>query len=85
MSIIFGNQLKKLRNENGYTQQDIAKLFNVSKMTISAWENDKQEPSIEDISKLAIFFKVSTDYLLGLVNEFGAKTKEAEEYKFKLK
>lgn len=74
MSKIFGTRLKEIRIENKCTQQTIANIFNVSKMTISAWETDKQEPSIDDITKLCKFFNVSSDYLLGLEDEAGRKT-----------
>lgn len=69
MSKIFGSILKELRTEKGISQQSLANVFCVSKMTISAWENDKQEPCIEDIKKLAHYFETSTDYLLGYNSE----------------
>lgn len=78
MSKIFGNQLKELRNSKAITQQILADYFCVSKMTISAWENDKQEPSIEDIKKLARYFETTTDYLLGFENIDGTKNYEEE-------
>lgn len=74
MSKIFGERLKELRIENGYTQQNIADIFNVSKMTISSWEKSKQEPCIDDIIKLTLLFKTSSDYLLGIEDESGRKT-----------
>lgn len=73
MSKIFGDRLKELRKEKGYSQNDIASYFNVSKMTISSWELDKQEPCIEDIKKLASILEVSTDYLLGYESIDGTK------------
>lgn len=76
MSKIFGENLKILRKENNYTQENLAKILNVSKMTISAWEADKQEPSIDNIIKLALIFRTSTDYMLGLEDEFGNKIKQ---------
>ena len=79
MSKVFGQRLKECRIEKGYTQQNIADLFNVSKMTISAWENDKQEPSITDILKLATLLNITTDYLLGKVDETG-KPNDFEEF-----
>lgn len=74
MSQIFGERLREIRTEKKYTQQQIATIFNVSKMTISAWETNKQEPSIEDIKKLCYIFKVSSDYLLGIEDESGRRT-----------
>lgn len=70
MSAIFGKRLRELRLEKCYTQHDLAQLFNVSKMTISSWENNKQEPCIEDIKKLAKTLDTTTDYLLGFDLEF---------------
>lgn len=65
MSEIFGTRLRELRTEKNLTQQQLAESFNVSKMTISAWETNKQEPCIEDIKELAKIFDTTTDYLLG--------------------
>lgn len=79
MSKIFGQRLKELRLEKNLTQQQLAQHFNTSKVTISAWELDKQEPCIEDIKKLAQILDTSTDYLLGFVNDDGT-TLEKFEY-----
>ena len=73
MSVIFGEKLREIRTEKGLKQQEVANYFNVSKMTISAWETNKQEHSISDITKLCIWFQVSADYLLGLEDETGRK------------
>lgn len=80
MSVVFGRILKELRKEKGETQQTLASIFNVSKMTISAWETDKQEPCIEDIKLLAKHFYVTTDYLLGMVADDGSRIGEEIEY-----
>lgn len=73
MSKVFGKRLREIRKEKHYTQQAIADIFCVSKMTISSWETDKQEPDIDDIRRLCFLFKVSADYLLGLEDESGRK------------
>lgn len=65
MSKIFGERLRKIRLDNNYTQQEIAKVFKVSKMTISAWETNKQEPNIDYIKRLCNLFNVTADYLIG--------------------
>ena len=80
MSKIFGKNLKTLRIEKGISQQSLADNFCVTKMTISAWDNAKQEPCIEDIKKLARFFETSTDYLLGYESEDGSRVNEKIEY-----
>ena len=46
------------------TQVGLAKILNVSKQSVSNWENDNIQPSIEILMKLANIFSVSTDYLL---------------------
>lgn len=61
--------LSELRKEKRLFQDDVAKIVNVSKSTISNWEKGKQEPSIECIKKLSAFFNVPTDYLLGLEDD----------------
>lgn len=70
MSVIFGKRLRELRKDKGLTQQELADYFNVSKVTVSAWEINKQEPSIEDIKKLASILDTSTDYLLGYSDNY---------------
>lgn len=60
-----GKKIKKLREEKGIRQEDIGKLFNVSKSAVSQWENDIRTPDMDTIVKLAAFFNVTTDYLLG--------------------
>lgn len=59
-------QLKYLRNEAGLSQNELAKVFNVSKQTVSAWEKGLQETDFDTLIKLARYFNVTTDYLLGI-------------------
>lgn len=62
-------RLRDLRRENNLTSRDLAKLLNVSQPTITRWENGLQEPSKKNVKKLASYFNVSSDYLLGLTDE----------------
>ena len=80
MSVIFGQRLKELRKEKGMSQQQLAQYFNTSKVTISAWELNKQEPCIDDIKKLATIFSTTTDYLLGFERYDGNISNEFFEY-----
>ena len=66
MNKIFGQKLKELRKDNHLTQAPMALIFKVSKTTICQWETSKQEPGLEDITEIAKYFKVTTDYLLGM-------------------
>lgn len=63
---IFGQRLKELRTEKGLSTMALGKIIDVSDMAISRWENDKTDIVSENLIKLAKFFEVSTDYLLGL-------------------
>lgn len=62
----FGKNLKELRKENNLWQSDLAKKLSVTDATISRWELGKQEPDFDMLIKVAKYFNVSTDYLLGL-------------------
>nr|WP_325241974.1 helix-turn-helix transcriptional regulator [uncultured Oscillibacter sp.] len=48
------------------SQVELAKRLGVTKQSVSNWENDNIQPSIEMLVKLAAIFSVSTDYMLGL-------------------
>ncbi len=59
-------KLKDLREENNLTQTEIAKILNIKQNTYSQYENEKRQLPIDVLIKLAKFYKVSTDYILGL-------------------
>ena len=63
---MLNERIRKLRLERGWSQIDLAKKINITKQSVSNWENDNIQPSIEMLVKLAQVFSVSTDYLLGL-------------------
>ncbi|MBR5124956.1 MAG: helix-turn-helix transcriptional regulator [Clostridia bacterium] len=63
---MLNERIRKLRLERNWSQVDLAKRLNVTKQSVSNWENDNIQPSIEMLVKLAGEFSVSTDYLLGL-------------------
>ena len=63
---IFAERLKFLRLEKNIGQNLLAKELGVSNASISYWENAKQEPSVAVLYKLAVYFDVTADYLLGL-------------------
>ena len=67
MSAIFGSRLRNLRESRSLRQDDVAVLFEMNKSAVSQWENSRiPHPAI--IVKLADYFGVSTDYLLGRVD-----------------
>lgn len=61
----FGTNLKKIRQDNDLTQEDLAKKINTSRSNIANYENDKNMPSIDILEKLSKIFNCSIDYLLG--------------------
>lgn len=61
----------ELRTEKGLSQRDVAKAMYVSQGTYNNWENGKTQPSIEQLIRLAHFFEVSVDYLIGNTDELG--------------
>ena len=65
----FGNILKKIRQENNLTQEELAKKIDTSRSNIANYENDKNMPSIDILDKLSKIFNCSIDYLLGKTNK----------------
>lgn len=75
------NRIKTLREEFGYTQQDLAKKLNSSKSVIGLYENETRKPSLEILLKLSEVFNCSIDYLLGKTNVRNYD-KDEQEFKF---
>ena len=65
MELTLGEKIRLLREEKGLNQTELGKAVNMTQRKISYLENDKYEPSMEDIKELCRFFNVSADYLLG--------------------
>ena len=63
---MFGDKVKNLRLSYKLNQVQLAEQLNVSKQTISNWENNNILPSVDMLINIARFFSVSTDYLLEL-------------------
>ena len=88
---MIGKRLKELRQQKGLTQPELAKRLNISVSSIGMYETDAREPSDEIKTKIADFFNVTVDYLLGIDREYGAtfipeshQTKEAEKHNARL-
>ncbi len=63
--VSFGQRLKELRELKGMSQEELARIFNLSQSTFAYYERNKKQPSQRTLSLLADYFGVSTDYLLG--------------------
>lgn len=63
---MLSRRIHELRMAVGWSQVELAKRLRVSKQTVSNWENDNIQPSVDMLVRLAQNFGVTTDYLLGL-------------------
>lgn len=68
MKICFGENLKRLRKEKGLTQGEFSRFIGVSFQTVSKWERNETYPDITTLPRIAAFFGVTTDELLGTDN-----------------
>lgn len=66
MKLSFGEKIRNLREDKDLNQTQLANKTNMTQRKISYIECGKCEPSIDDIVAFCNFFKVSSDYLLGL-------------------
>jgi transcriptional regulator with XRE-family HTH domain len=65
MELTFGEKIRLLRENKELNQTQLGAAVNMTQRKISYIENDKYEPSIEDIRAFCKFFHISADYLLG--------------------
>jgi len=77
-----GECLKKLREEKGLTQEQLAKIFNVKDPTITRYEKGQRQPDTETLIKIAKFFNVSVDRLLGNCDDIGPFNEVVSAYSF---
>ena len=86
MENIFGERLKKLRHSKGITQKELAEQLQIGRSSIAEYEAGKKTPTGPVVAKIAKYFSVSTDYLLGLTDDPTPKSGELPEFvKEKLK
>jgi transcriptional regulator with XRE-family HTH domain len=63
-----GERIKFLREERGFTQEDVSKALNYTRQAIAYYEQGRTLPNADKIKTLCKFFNVSSDYLIGLSN-----------------
>ena len=63
---MLSKKIYELRTSFNWTQVQLAQKLGITKQTVSNWENDNIQPSIDMLVKLSKIFNVSADYLLGL-------------------
>ncbi len=64
--MVLHERIRNIRMSKGLTQVELANLLNVTKQSVSNWENDNIQPSVDMLVKIAGVLSVSTDHLLGL-------------------
>lgn len=68
---VVSNSIKKLREEKGMTQDELAEKLNVTRQAVSNWETGKTQPDIETLTRLAEIFDVSVERII-----YGSERKE---------
>jgi transcriptional regulator with XRE-family HTH domain len=66
---VFAERLKRLREETGDNSRKVASALGLSTSTYLYYEQEKTQPNLDTLVKIAKYFNVSVDYLLGLKNE----------------
>lgn len=66
---MIGEKIRNLRKTFNISQVDLANKLGITKQCVSNWENDNILPSIDMLVRLAKYFNVSTDFLLGLSHD----------------
>ena len=61
----FAQKLTEARKQAGYTQRQVAEILKISKSTIASYEVGRTQPDIETLGRLADFYCVSVDWLIG--------------------
>ena len=91
MKVTFGGVLKQLRKERGFSQDALAKAFDLQRTTISNYEAGTSSPSLDQFIRIVKFFGVSSDFMLGLadtaqanaqVNAQATASQQEEKYIF---
>lgn len=62
-------RLRELRQENGFTQEYVARYLSVQQNTYSQYETQKRDIPLESLVMLATLYQTSTDYILGIADD----------------
>lgn len=77
---LFIPRLKELLKNSEKMQKEICEELQIPKQKLSNWKSGYTEPNLDDLISIAIYFDVTTDYLLGLEDETGAKIYNKSQY-----
>ena len=70
---MYGKRIKELRTERGWSQKELADKLNIAQMTVSKYELEVRDLSTATLIALCHIFEVSSDYILGIEDDIGAK------------
>jgi transcriptional regulator with XRE-family HTH domain len=65
----YGNRIAQLRDERRLTQEELAQKIGINRAALSHYENNRREPDYETLQRIAAYFKVSIDFLMGGVQD----------------
>lgn len=84
--MILGQKLKEIRKRFGLSQENLAKIMNVSRQAITKWENDDGLPDVSNLRELSKVFNLTVDYLLDNYNSLPALSmkKELDKNKYEM-
>ncbi|OPY59346.1 MAG: HTH-type transcriptional regulator Xre [Pelotomaculum sp. PtaU1.Bin065] len=74
---MIGDRLKKLRNEQGFTQVELAKKLNMSRSTYAQYEANRRKPDYDTVELFANYFKVSSSWII-----YGSKLPIPDDSKY---
>lgn len=77
-------RLKDLREDNDLKQEEVAKILNTTKQSYSNYERGYRKLSIEDLIKLADFYNVSADYIIGRTDNPEMNTSTTTNIKYQI-
>ena len=66
---LFGDRIRALREDADKNQTHIANILNTTQKKISRIETGENEPNLQDIKTLCLYYNISADYLIGLIDE----------------
>mgnify|MGYP001033813528 CR=1 FL=1 len=65
----YGHRIAKLREQRRLTQEELAKHLSISRASLSHYEKNRRMPDYETLNKMADFFDVTVDYLIGRTDD----------------
>lgn len=65
----YNERIKDIREDHDITQAELAKILEISDVTLQSYEYGKSEPRIKTLIKIAKYFNTSIDYIAGITNE----------------